>query len=199
MEDVKEDNVSWQHMSVLRLLTTLGLTAAVMAAAVYITNSATTGFGLLLTIPLGWFAFAAIMGLGASATIAVVFLLDLILLPVSDDAKEKIYWIIRWSVCVTGMGVLLFLGGQGVIDGLRENRMVPQQALFDQCMTPRTRTVEESYRTCRDGWGSPSIGRRGACSHHGGVVRRWIQRRETYQPHKPEWCRTDSAARSWID
>jgi hypothetical protein len=24
--------------------------------------------------------------------------------------------------------------------------------------------------TCRDGWGSPSIGRRGACSHHGGVV-----------------------------
>ena len=25
--------------------------------------------------------------------------------------------------------------------------------------------------TCRDGWGSPSIGRRGACSHHGGVDR----------------------------
>jgi hypothetical protein len=24
--------------------------------------------------------------------------------------------------------------------------------------------------TCRDGWGSPSIGKRGACSHHGGVV-----------------------------
>ncbi|TVZ90452.1 DUF3761 domain-containing protein [Streptomyces sp. BK340] len=24
--------------------------------------------------------------------------------------------------------------------------------------------------TCRDGWGSPSIGRSGACSHHGGVV-----------------------------
>ena len=25
--------------------------------------------------------------------------------------------------------------------------------------------------TCRDGWPSPSIGRRGACSHHGGVDR----------------------------
>lgn len=25
--------------------------------------------------------------------------------------------------------------------------------------------------TCRDGWQSPSIGRRGACSHHGGVDR----------------------------
>ncbi|KZL26269.1 hypothetical protein [Pseudovibrio sp. Ad37] len=24
--------------------------------------------------------------------------------------------------------------------------------------------------TCRDGWNSPSIGSRGACSHHGGVV-----------------------------
>lgn len=199
MEAVKEDKVPWQHMSILRLLTTLGLTAAVMAAAVYITNSAATGVGLLLSIPLAWFAFAAILGLGAPATIVVLFLMDMILLLASDDTKDKIYWIIRWSVCVAGVGVLLFLGGQGVIDGLRENRMVPQQVLFDQCMTPRTRTVEESYRTCRDGWGSSSIGRRGACSYHGGVVRRWVQRRETYQPHTPGWCRTDSAARSWID
>ena len=30
--------------------------------------------------------------------------------------------------------------------------------------------------TCRDGWPSPSIGRQGACSHHGGVERgrEWI-------------------------
>jgi hypothetical protein len=27
--------------------------------------------------------------------------------------------------------------------------------------------------TCADGWSSPSIGRRGACSHHGGVVTLW--------------------------
>ena len=27
-----------------------------------------------------------------------------------------------------------------------------------------------SYRTCRDGWLSSSIGRQGACSHHGGVI-----------------------------
>ncbi|MGQ0466340.1 MAG: hypothetical protein ACT4QG_13580 [Sporichthyaceae bacterium] len=26
---------------------------------------------------------------------------------------------------------------------------------------------------CADGWNSPSIGRRGACSHHGVVVTRW--------------------------
>ncbi len=29
-----------------------------------------------------------------------------------------------------------------------------------------------SYSTCRDGWASHSIGRRGACSWHGGVVSR---------------------------
>jgi len=34
-----------------------------------------------------------------------------------------------------------------------------------------------SYRTCADGWDSPSIGRRGACSHHGGVVTRTIDNR----------------------
>jgi hypothetical protein len=29
--------------------------------------------------------------------------------------------------------------------------------------------------TCRDGWASPSIGRSGACSHHGGVSGRdWV-------------------------
>ena len=30
---------------------------------------------------------------------------------------------------------------------------------------------------CADGWNSPSIGRQGACSHHGGVVKTgaWIQ------------------------
>lgn len=29
-----------------------------------------------------------------------------------------------------------------------------------------------SYVGCADGWNSPSIGRMGACSHHGGVVRK---------------------------
>jgi hypothetical protein len=34
-------------------------------------------------------------------------------------------------------------------------------------------SVVTSWRgdTCADGWGSPSIGQRGACSHHGGVQR----------------------------
>lgn len=34
-----------------------------------------------------------------------------------------------------------------------------------------------SYRECADGWQSPSIGSQGACSHHGGVVTRTIDRR----------------------
>ena len=38
-----------------------------------------------------------------------------------------------------------------------------------------------SYRTCADGWDSPSIGRQGACSHHGGVVTRTIDNRTVPQ------------------
>ena len=38
-----------------------------------------------------------------------------------------------------------------------------------------------SYRTCADGWKSPSIGRQGACSHHGGVVTRTVDNRTTPQ------------------
>src|SRR5215210_7555983 len=38
-----------------------------------------------------------------------------------------------------------------------------------------------SYRTCADGYDSPSIGRPGACSHHGGVVTRTIDNRTVPQ------------------
>jgi ssDNA-binding Zn-finger/Zn-ribbon topoisomerase 1 len=38
-----------------------------------------------------------------------------------------------------------------------------------------------SYRTCADGWPSQSIGRQGACSHHGGVVTRKVDRRTDTQ------------------
>lgn len=38
--------------------------------------------------------------------------------------------------------------------------------------TPISWTFQGS--TCSDGWPSRSIGRRGACSHHGGVVSLWI-------------------------
>jgi hypothetical protein len=38
-----------------------------------------------------------------------------------------------------------------------------------------------SYLTCGDGWSSPSLGRQGACSHHGGVVERTVDRRTTQQ------------------
>ena len=38
-----------------------------------------------------------------------------------------------------------------------------------------------SYQTCADGWDSPSIGRQGACSHHGGVVTRTIDKRTASQ------------------
>jgi hypothetical protein len=38
-----------------------------------------------------------------------------------------------------------------------------------------------SYRTCADGWPSQSIGIQGACSHHGGVVTRKVDKRTDTQ------------------
>lgn len=38
-----------------------------------------------------------------------------------------------------------------------------------------------SYQACADGWGSPSIGRAGACSHHGGVVTHTVDHRSEAQ------------------
>jgi hypothetical protein len=38
-----------------------------------------------------------------------------------------------------------------------------------------------TYRTCADGWASSSIGRPGACSHHGGVVTKTVDKRTVPQ------------------
>jgi hypothetical protein len=38
-----------------------------------------------------------------------------------------------------------------------------------------------SYRVCADGWPSHSIGIQGACSHHGGVVTRKVDKRTDTQ------------------
>jgi len=39
----------------------------------------------------------------------------------------------------------------------------------------------QKHRECADGWRSPSIGRQGACSHHGGVVTRTVDHRTASQ------------------
>ncbi len=38
-----------------------------------------------------------------------------------------------------------------------------------------------SYAGCADGWDSPSIGRQGACSNHGGVVEYKVDKRTSHQ------------------
>ncbi|MGW0122527.1 hypothetical protein [Streptomyces sp. NPDC003327] len=55
------------------------------------------------------------------------------------------------------------------------------QDCFNEVLLRRARRARDSpaavwfvsmptTTSCRDGWGSPSIGQRGACSHHGGVA-----------------------------
>lgn len=195
-----DDKVPWRQMGILRLLSTLGGVAATLAVLAFITCSSATGFGLLWAVLIAWMALAAVMGMAAPAAIVVIFVVDLLLIFVNnDEVKDKVYLWIRWVVFMVGMVALIWIGGRGIVDGFVNNRMVEPQVLYQRCMQPQTRTVQDQWRECSDGWGSPSIGRRGACSHHGGVVWRTIERKERYQPHNAAYCRADAAARSWLD
>lgn len=200
MKELEDDKPSWNHLSVFNLLMTTGGAAAVVAVLVFVANSSVSGLGYLWTILIAWSAFGAVLSLGGLAILMGSFALDLVLLPVKRAAvRDRVYWVVRWTVLVTGLGALLWMGGRGAVEGLRDNRLVPQQVLYERCMQPRTRAVRNEYKTCRDGWRSGSIGRLGACSHHGGVVRRWVERHETYQEHEAAYCRADAARRSWVD
>jgi hypothetical protein len=196
-----EEKVPWQRMSVLRLLATLGCVAGVIAILVYIASSRANGLGMLaMAAVIAWLCFAVVMSMGAMASVAVWTVSELLMLFVqNEDTKERVWLGIRWVVFVAGLGTLLWMGGRGVYDGMLNNRLASPKELYDQCMLPQTRTVEHSWQECSDGWGSDSIGRRGACSWHGGVVWRSIQRKERYQPHDAKYCREDAAARSWVD
>jgi len=173
---------------------------SIMAVLVFITNSGVSGLGYLWAVVIAWLAFAVVVSLGGLALLLGAFALEILLAPVSsDDIRERVYKVAQIALLTIALGAVLWTGGRGVVDGLRDNRLVPQQVLYERCMEPRTRTVRHEYETCRDGWRSGSIGRRGACSHHGGVVRRWVERRETYREHGSAYCRADAASRSWLD
>lgn len=182
------------------LLMTVGCAAAFMAALVFVTNSGVSGLGYLWVVAIAWLALAAVVSLGGLTLLLGAIVMELLLLPVSNDAiRDRSYKIARATLLAVALGAVLWTGGRGVVEGLRDNRLVPQQTLYERCMEPRTRTVRHEYKTCRDGWSSNSIGRRGACSHHGGVVRRWVERIETYREHEPAYCWADAASRSWLD
>ena len=195
-----DDILSWREMGILRLLSTLGGLAAILTGSAFITCSSATGLGLLWSVPIGVLAFGAVMGTGAPATILTIFVLDLLMIFVpDDDTKARVYLAIRWLVFLGVAGALLWIGGRGVYDGLQNNRLTDPQVLYERCMAPQTRTVQDRWQECSDGWASPSIGHRGACSHHGGVVWRMIERRERYLPHDAAYCHADATTRSWVD
>ncbi|MFF2852674.1 hypothetical protein ACFVT5_41235 [Streptomyces sp. NPDC058001] len=63
---------------------------------------------------------------------------------------------------------LLIIMGNFVWD--KEDQSESPAADASPSATTTPITWEYKSTTCRDGWDSPSIGRPGACSHHGGVV-----------------------------
>lgn len=190
----------WQAMSAPVLVFSLGTVAAIVSMALYITNSTADGLGYLWSLPVAWLGFGFVVGVGAPLTLLGYAVFWALLYPVSDeDIKDKIYLAIRWVVFFLGLGWLAWFGYQGVADGLRTNRLVPVETLYQQCMEPKTMKIDAVAESCRDGWNSSSIGKRGACSHHGGVVRRWYRKDATYQLGSPESCRAEARRRSWMD
>lgn len=185
-------------MSSVRMLTTIGSSVALVVALGYITQSSATGLEYILAIPFAMIGFGFTLGMGTLSILLVWFVLGLLMVAARDETRERVFRTLRWLTVVVSVPAVLLWGGGVVIDGLRNNRLVDQKTLYERCMAPITKTVREEYKQCRDGWNSPSIGSRGACSHHGGVVKRSFERERIYQ-NEPAFCRTDAANRSWIN
>ena len=198
---MEDDADTWQRMSPFRLLVTLSCVAGAMSSLVFIAGSSANLFGcLLMPLFITWLCFAVIWSVGGMLSIVVYFVFEMLMVFVSNDDTKTRLWIgIRWTILIVGVITIVWVGGRGFVDGMVNNRLANPETLYDQCTQPETRTVKHSWQECSDGWGSSSIGRRGACSHHGGVVWRTIQRHEQYQPHDEAFCKKDAAARSWID
>ena len=196
-EDAPEDH--WAQMPVAGVALALGGIAGIIVPLYFLTTTSMHGWGLLWAIPLIWVGFAFVVGLGAPISIVISFVIGILLIPFQDDVRDKVFLLLRWLAMIAGSGILIIGGGSAIFDGWTNNRMQPAQALYERCMQPVTTTRTHRYETCADGWRSPSIGRSGACSHHGGVVQRTVKRTVTEPPHSSEHCRIDSSRRSWLD
>lgn len=190
----------FRDMPPLMLVALLAGWAGLWAGVSYVLNSAADGLGLAFALMVAFFGFACTMALGLMALMLGTVIFVFLLIPLrDDDIKERIYLGARWLVFIVGLSGIGYYGVLLSANGWIHNRFVSADHLYNRCMTPQTRIVESAFRQCADGWGSQSIGRRGACSHHGGVVERWVTREETYQPHTKAFCRREALARSWID
>lgn len=196
----QRDRVDWRKMPVLHLLVGLGIAAAVVVSIAYVLSSAVSGWGFVMAPIVAWLAFAVVVGLGAPLTILVMVSAQLLLLPFGGEKhQDKAFLVLRWIAFVGGVGALLIIGGGEAVNGWQHNRFKSVAEHQAQCMAPRTRNLTTSYQTCRDGWTSSTIGSRGACSHHGGVVKRERTRNERFRLHNAAWCARDARARSWLD
>lgn len=101
--------------------------------------------------------------------------------PAIDRAKQVLKAIKRgFEVFAAAMAAVFFLGlfAFGVFgslfwgDGSNDKEPVAVPSPSASPVTPINWTYQGA--TCRDGWPSPSIGKRGACSHHGGVAGSWL-------------------------
>ncbi|NEC03421.1 hypothetical protein [Streptomyces anulatus] len=92
------------------------------------------------------------------------------------EAARGVRTITTWTltVCSALLWVLLItIGIAGMITDGTDDKPTTQASApaTPQILTPGTPIQwQPAGQTCADGWISGSIGKRGACSHHGGVV-----------------------------
>ena len=197
--DVEESQDRWQNMSLDRLPLLISSTSSVFFSLGFIMRSAAHGWSLLFALPMAFLGFVLTIPLLAIVLITGWIPLNMIVELAFRSHRDKIYLVVRWIVVVVCIGLIGPMGVVALIDGWENNRFQPASQLYKQCMTPETHTETDSYKECDDGWSSSSIGRSGACSHHGGVVTRYFDRKVTTQPHTAVFCTSDSINRSWID
>ena len=68
------------------------------------------------------------------------------------------------------MGYLLFFSSAISLYVLFYNDKKQAQTFWVAVIGGLLITGMGTFQVCSDGWGSPSIGKQGACSHHGGVT-----------------------------
>lgn len=189
----------WQEMSALRVVMTLGAISALLFAAAFVLGSKATG----LAIPLGaiffaWLGFCCVVP-PAAMVMAVLASFVGTYRPLGElDETGKRLVVGRLLLVCMGVGAQLWVGVPILVDGWQNNRFAEPERLVRECTAPRTEVRVERYKECRDGWASQSIGKRGACSHHGGVVERKREVEKTIYP-SGETCLKEALARSWLD
>ena len=121
-------------MSAFRLLSALGVVAAILCVALAITTTALDGWEFVVLPALAWLGFAAVMGLGTFVGMVIHLLSLASLFWMRNHTQEKLFNYSRWLALVLGLALMLYAGVPAIVDGIRNNRMVSAELHYKRCL-----------------------------------------------------------------